>query len=374
MSNHLTNSFTFRRVVPAVFIILMGLLAFTYWHFGSGGSSDSNSATADSSPAVGSLIKTDLPARHTFTTKIPWLGEAKAQTSVDLIALVAGRVEAIYTGDQSHIEKGQPVMKLGGPQIEDAHAQLLADIKSLERQLDLSHQIVKRRKETLRNRLSTSDQLAAAQEAEARLETQLSNARLNLKTLENRISITSPINGIFTNRKINTGQDVSAGQIVGEIIDTGRLKVVASLFPPSGVEIQGKDAVIRLSENRTLTGVVSSVLPQASSTGATSVWIEGPRIDEQLHPGQTVRGDIVAMTTPDTLAVPESAIVYDSMERPYLFVSKDGYYERLSIRVGLEQDGWIEVLSGLKQDQLVVIQGAYELFYKKFNEQFKVRD
>ena len=129
-----------------------------------------------------------------------------------------------------------------------------------------------------------------------------------------------------------------------------------------------------MSDNQTLLGIVQRVLPRALSTGAVTVWIEGRQIDTQLRPGQMVGGDIVVKVKPDTLAVPESAIVYDSQEHPYLFVRKDSAYEPLSIQVGQEQDGWVEILSGLKQDQLVVTQGAYELFYRKFNEQFKVQD
>jgi RND family efflux transporter MFP subunit len=373
MPKNFRNILISRRIIPATVIILLGLLVFTYWHVKSRGSDDSSSVTNDPSPVSGSLIKTALPAMHAFTLKIPWTGTVKAQASVDLIALVAGRVEAIYAVDQTHIEKGQPVMKLGGSQIEDAHVQLLAEIESLKRQLDLTRQTVKWHKETLENRLSTSDQLAAAQEEEARLDAQLSNAQMTLKTLESRINITSPIEGIFTNRQVSTGQDVSEGQTVGRIIDTGKLIIEASLFPPSGTEIQGKDVTIRLSENRTLNGIVLSILPQASGTGATSIWIEGSGI-ESLRPGQMVEGDIVTGTGLDNLAVPESAIVYDSHEQAYLFFYQNGTYQPLSIRIGLEQDGWIEVISGLKQDQLVVTQGAYELFYRKFNEQFRVQD
>jgi multidrug efflux pump subunit AcrA (membrane-fusion protein) len=123
-----------------------------------------------------------------------------------------------------------------------------------------------------------------------------------------------------------------------------------------------------------LSGTVQSVLLQAGSTGAVMVWIEGPEIDEQLHPGQTVSGGMVIEERPETLAVPESAIIYDAEERPYLFIQKNDTYEQQSVQTGQIQDGWVEVLSGLKEDQIVVTQGAYELFYRQFNEQFTVRD
>jgi len=345
-------------------VSLIGMAVFTYWYDKSRGSATGNFASSNSSTIARPLITTSHPALRTFTLHTPWIGTVEAQASVELTAPVAGRVQVINAEDQRQLEKGQGVMRLGGPQIEEARAKLTAMIESLGSQLDLARQTVERLVESLKTRLATKDQMATAQDAKVRLETQLRETRLSLKTLENQINISAPMDGIFTNRRVSVGQDVNAGQVVGDIIDTGRLRIAASLFPPRGIELQGKEAAIRMSENQTLIGIVQRV----------TVWIEGPQIDTQLRPGQMVGGDIVIKVKSDTLAVPESAIVYDSQENPYLFVSKDSAYESLSIQVGQEQDGWVEVLSGLKQDQLVVTQGAYELFYRKFNEQFKVQD
>jgi len=355
-------------------VFLIGMAVFTYWYDKSRGSVAGNFASSNSSPMPRSLITTAHPALRAFTRRTSWIGTVEAKTSVELTALVAGRIEQINAEDQRRLEKGQGVMRLEGSQIEETRAKLTAMIESLGSQLDLARQTVERLKESLKTRLATKDQMAAAQDAKVRLETQLRETRLSLKTLENQTNITAPMDGIFTNRQVSVGQEVNAGQVVGDIIDTRRLRIAASLFPPQGIELQGKVATIRLSENQTLKGIVQRILPRALSTGAVTVWIEGPQIDTQLRPGQMVGGDIVIKVKPDTLAVPESAIVYDSQEHAYLFLSKDGAYEPLSIQVGQEQDGWVEVPSGLEKDQLVVTQGAYELFYRKFNEQFKVQD
>jgi RND family efflux transporter MFP subunit len=355
-------------------VSLIGMAVFTYWHAKSQGAATENVASSNSSPIARPLITTAHPALRTFTRRTPWIGTVEAKTSVELTALVAGRIEQIDAEDQLQLEKGQRVMRLGGSQIEETRANLTAMIESLGAQLDLARQTVERLKESLKTRLATKDQMAAAQDVKVRLETQLRETRLSLKTLEHQTNITAPIDGIFTNRRVSVGQKVNAGQIVGDIIDTRRLRIAASLFPPRGIELQGKKATIRLSDKQTLTGIIQRILPQALSTGAVTVWIEGPLINTQLRPGQMVGGDIVVSIKSDALAVPESAIVYDSQEQPYLFVSKDSAFEPLGIQVGREQDGWVEVLSGLKPDQLVVTQGAYELFYRRFNEQFKVQD
>jgi len=360
-------------ITLALVVAIIGFGAYALLHI-EPRESVAGKTASDSSYAPESLISTAHPTKRTFTFQVPWVGTVESQASIELTALVAGRVEAIDAEDQNPIERGQSVMRLGGPQIEDTHARLTAQIESLETQVQLARETLVRLEENLKTRLATKDQVAAAQEAKVRLETQLRDARLNLTTLNRQSHITAPMNGIFTNRRVSLGQDVVAGQVVGNIIDTARLRVKASLFPPRDLELQGREATIRLSESQTITGIVRQVLPMDSSTGAVTVWIEGPQIDAQLRPGQTVGGKIVAQSRSGVLAVPESAIVYDPRDHPFLFVGKDGTYERIGIQTGMTQDGWIEILSGLKEDQLVVVRGAYELFYRKFNEQFKVQD
>ncbi len=364
---------TKNSITPALVVALIGFGSYVLLP-SEHGESVAGKTGSESSSALESLIGTAHPAKRTFKRKVSWVGTVESQASIELTALVAGRVKIIDARDQHPVKMGQSVMRLGGPQIEDTRVGLTARIKSLQTQIRLAGEILVRLKENLKTRLTTKDQVAAAQEAKLRLETQLREARLNLKTLKRQSHITAPINGIFTNRRVSVGQDVAAGQVIGDVVDTDRLRVKASLFLPRDLELQGREASIRLNENQTVTGIVRQVLPLASSTGAVTVWLEGPQIDAQLRPGQTVGGEIVAESRSGVLAVPESAIVYDARDQPFLFVGKDGTYERLGVQTGMAQDGWVEILSGLREDQLVVVRGAYELFYRKFNEQFKVQD
>jgi membrane fusion protein (multidrug efflux system) len=320
------------------------------------------------------LIVTSQPVKRGFSRRVPWIGTAESQGMVRLMALVAGRVEAIEAKDQMPIQGGVMVAQLGGPQVQTQRDQLEASVESLKSQLDLARQTVERLEQSLKVQLATKDQVAAAQDAQTKLVTQLSDARLAMESFEKRTQIVAPVAGVFTNRRVSPGQTVSAGDVVGEIIDPDHLRVVASLFPPQGVAIEGIEATVHLEENQVLSGIVRCVLPQASGTGAALIWIEGPQIDQRLHPGQTVSGEVVAEVTPLALAVPDSAIVYDARERPSVFVRRDGTYERRSVQLGLTQDGWAEVLSGLKEGESVVTQGAYELFYREFTQQFKAGD
>jgi membrane fusion protein (multidrug efflux system) len=329
--------------------------------------------TGESRPVTASLIAVSQPAVRTLSRQVPWVGVVQSRASVQLKALQAGRVEAIDATDQTPVRSGDVILRLGGPQIETQRARLQTDVQSLKTQLDLANQTIERLQQNLGQQLATADQVASAQEDQVKLQAELRNAQLALESFEGQARVVSPMAGVFTNRRVSPGQTVGAGDAMGDIVDSNNLRIAASLFPPEGVSLEGREATIRLEENDRLAGTVARVLPEASGAGATAVWIEGPQIDERLHPGQTVSGD-VTLDIRQALTVPQSAVVYDANEQPYIFVQEDGTYTFRAVRLGLTQGGWVEVLSGLEQGRPVVTQGAYELFYRRFNEQFKVED
>jgi RND family efflux transporter MFP subunit len=331
-------------------------------------------AASNKPPEVPVLLSSALPARRSFTLDVPWIGTVESRASVEMITLISGRVETLQAEDQAPVQKSDTVMRLGGSQIEAARKRLATEIEYLGAQVDIARQTAERLEQSLRAQMVTRSKAAAARDAQIKLESQLSEVRLSLQTLENQVELRAPISGIFTNRRVDIGQEIAAGQVVGGVIDTRQLRIVASVFPPQGIQLQGRQATIQLSEGRTLAGVVRRVLPHAVTTGAVMVWIQGSEIDAHFRPGETVGGRLAVKVAPDVLAVPESAIVYDSQDHPYLFISENGAYQRRSVELGLAQDGWVQVLSGLDQSQPVVTRGAYELFYRRFNEQFKPED
>jgi len=336
--------------------------------------SEIEAPSESSSPFATELITTSLPVTRTLRQRVPWIGVAISQAIIYLKAQQTGRVETIDAQDESPVAQGATLLQLGGPLVELQRARLKADLESLTLQADLAGQNLSRLKENLGAKLATTEQVASAQEAQIKIVTQLRETQLALETMEQQLRIRAPMTGIFTNRRVSVGQTVSAEDMLGEIIDPNHLRIVASLFVPRAASLEGVEATIRVDAARSLTGTVRRVLLQADSTGATIVWIEGPQINEQLRPGQTVSGEMTLAVKIAALTVPQSAVVYDANEQPALFVEKDGTYESRSVRLGLTQDGWVEVLSGLDATQPVVTQGAYELLYRQFNTPFRVED
>jgi RND family efflux transporter MFP subunit len=339
-----------------------------------------NRPSAGESPSAGpssiatAFIAASQPVTRTLVQAVPWVGVVESQALVQLKALQAGRVETIDARDEAPVKQGGTIVQLGGPQIEMQRARLQADAESLQSQLALAGQTVERLKQSLGAQLATTEQLAAAQEAQVKLAGELRNAQLVLQSFEQQVRVVAPAAGVFTNRRVSVGQTVADGDVIGEIIDPNNLRITASLFVRGAVALEGREATVRIDATQSLAGMIRRILPQAGSTGATVVWIEGPQINERLRPGQTVSGQVTIAARQAALTIPQSALVYDANEQPLIFIEKDGTYESRPVRLGLTQDGWVEVLSGVEPGQAVVTQGAYELFYRRFNEQFKVED
>lgn len=331
------------------------------------------SSDASSSVAPG-LIATSQPQTRTLSQSVSWVGVVESRTRVQLKALETARVEAVEARDESPVEPGAAILQLGGPLIELRRARLKADMESLTLQADLAGQRLSRLKQNLSTQLATAEQVATAQESQIRIVSQLRDAQLTLETLEQQLRVVAPVAGVFTNRRVSVGQIVGPGDLLGEIVDPNRLRIVASLFVPPKAALQGLEAQVRLDVKRSLKGVIRQVVAYAGANGETLVWIEGPQIDERLRPGQTVSGETTIAIKAAVITVPQSAIVYDANEQPVVFIEEDGTYESRPVRLGLTQDGWVEVLSGIQAGQSVVTQGAYELLYRRFNEQFKVED
>jgi len=357
---------------PGSLAVLPLILVLIVWPVSS---TPAGSDPAEAGPATAaSLLATEMPAKRTFTRTVSWMGHVESTVSVDLTAQTDGRVEAIEVADQAPVEAGQMIVRLGGAQIETERARRIGQVASLTTLRDLSRQTVARLKEGLQAQLVTREQVTAAQETLVKLDNQLHQFRLDLESFERQSRVMAPVSGIFTQRTVGVGQEVRTGQVIGTLIDPSRLRIVASMFPPPGFTLEDREVSIRLDQTHTLSGRIRAVLPEAGETGATLVWIEGSRVEERLRPGQTLGGDLVLEAAAESLAVPEAAIVYDEEEHPCLFVRVNGAYKPLRVELGLSQDGWVEVLSGLAPEQPVVIQGAYELFYRQFNQQFKVPD
>jgi hypothetical protein len=163
----------------------------------------------------------------------------------------------------------------------------------------------------------------------------------------------------------------------GSITEKTGLRIVACLFLPADIPLQGKTAIIKSAIGRTIIGIVVKAIPQPTISGLTFVWIvviEGDAINRQMKPGETAYGEIPLRVRRNVLALPAGAVVRDEHEQPFVFLIAPGGYRLQPVKTGLTSEGWVEVVSGISAGSEVVVQGAYELFHRDFSRVYKVAD
>jgi len=322
------------------------------------------------------IIKIATPQRRIFSETCRWFGKVESRNKTRIIALETGRIVSITASEGTSVAKGDLLFTIGGPLVDSRLEALRNQSAALEERIKLAEHMVKIKREAVAQQFAKYEELTSSEDALARLKAKMESVRQEIQRLQEATRLRATVRGMFTNRKVSIGQEVQKGDDLGEIISQDHIYIAATLFLPKGrgAELEKRQAVINLPEGKQVQGAITTVLPQRTAEGATVVWIEAPDLDSTLSPGQTVAGTIILAAHEKAFAVPKAAIVRDEEERAYVFLKNPSGYRRQPVKTGIVASGWIEITSGLKAGDEVVVQGAYELFYQDFNKIYKVVD
>ena len=362
-----------KRTVIVVFLVVATLViaGLSMFHKGR------NTAKA---PAKGTLprqdiIRTAAPQRKDFAETCRWFGKVESRNRTGIIAKETGRIVLIAARDGAPVAKGDLLFTIGGPLI-DSRLEVLRDQSAtLRERIKLAGQMVKVKREAVSQKIAKRGELTVAEDALARLKAEMKSARQAIQQLQLATHLRATFKGVFTDRKVSVGQEVQKGDDLARIISQDQIYIAATLFSKhEDPKLKTRLAVINIPEGKQVQGTIITVLPQRTAEGATVVWIEGSGLASVLHPGQTVAGTIILSEHKKVLAVPRNAIVRDDEERAYVFIKGSSGYRRQPVKTGIITGDRVEIVSGLKAGDEVVVQGAYELFYRDFNRIYKVAD
>lgn len=319
------------------------------------------------------LLQIEPVGRADFVQSVPWLGRVESRGSVTVTAPCAARVVAVLARDGGSVRKGEPLFSLGGPVLQARLDSARARAAALSRETALAREVTKRQEQAARLKVVDENAAARAESDQRRAEADLREAEAELASLEAAATLRAPAAGIFTDRRANAGQDVEAGTALAEITDPARLRIAATAYVPAGLALEGRPAEV-FAEGGSVALAVVRAFPDQSPAGGTRLWLEGEGLEGRLGPGAEVSGTLSAAEHRGALAVPRTAVVYDEQERPFVFVERAGAYVQTPVTLGFTSPASVEVVSGLREGDRVVVQGAYELFYRDFGKTYRVED
>jgi len=178
--------------------------------------------------------------------------------------------------------------------------------------------------------------------------------------------IKAPIDGVITERSVQTGQFVSRGGAVAMILDLGELEIEADV-PTNLLDglSAGQELQAALQNDTKVSAKVRSVLPVetvSTRTRPVRLTIELTNVEPYLlAKGKTVVIHVPVSKLREIIVVPKDALVQSLEGGWQVFVAREGKSIQMPVSLGQASGDGFEVLNGLVAGDLVVVRGNERL-------------
>ena len=335
-----------------VFLIITSIVAGGGWYFWQ------QQKALKQIPAAAAKAKAAMPISTAKVTKADYaldllaIGTVAADESIDLSANVTETVTALHFEDGQQVKKGTLLVELSA-------AEELAALSAAKSQL------TEHEREITRLQGLVKDGAAP----EARLEerrTLADVAKQSIHEAEARLAdrrIVAPFEGWLGLRRISVGALVSPGTVIVSLDKIDVVKIDFSV-PETYLGLIKEDTEIEARTEATRDRVFKGRLSRLDSridpaTRAVAARAEVPNADLLLKPGMLVTASL-RVEPRISLSIPERSLVPIG-SKAFVFVVAEDKAKRVEITTGRRKPGYIEVLKGLEENQLVVADGLVGL-------------
>jgi membrane fusion protein, multidrug efflux system len=309
---------------------------------------DAQSAEPRAVPVEAAEVRV-AAVRHEITA----VGSLLADESVMLRFEIAGRIRDIGFADGETVEQGRALLALDP-------AELQAELAESAAAVDLDTLSFDRAKDLLARELASRQQYdeALARLSASRARQAVNEARLAKATLR------APFAGVLGFRLVSPGDYVQPGQDIVTLEAVDPLKVDFRVGEMHAAQIRpGQEVTVRVDAfpDRSFTGQVGAIAPRIEeATRSVLVRALIPNPDHALRPGMFARVRLTLEERPDSLLVPEQALV-PARNESFLYRIVDGKAVRTPVRPGLHRGGEVEILEGLSPGDTVVTAGQMKI-------------
>src|SRR5438876_9191964 len=323
-----------------------------------------DSASSDASKAEPPLeVEAVHPVRGPITRYTTLPGEVKPYQQATLYAKVAGYLKTIT------VDKGDGVK--GGDLIADIEVpEMLADLARYKAEVEVAELDYKRLSES-QKKLPDLVVPQTVDNAKGRLD--IAKAGLErTETLLGFARISAPFSGVITKRMVDPGAFIpaatsgSAAQnaAIVTLTDFNRVRVQVAV-PELETSLVATDQPVKMTVDglpgRNFEGRItrfSYTLDEATKTMLAEVELPNPKLE--LRPGMYAIVKINIERKKDALLVPVEAVVVERAGA-FVFTVVNDKAKRIQVKTGFNDGAYVEISSGIKPDQPVILAGKRTL-------------
>ncbi|ACV62778.1 efflux transporter, RND family, MFP subunit [Desulfofarcimen acetoxidans DSM 771] len=311
-----------------------------------------------------------------LTPTLNTTGEIIAGADVNVMPKVTGRVQQVMVKVGDTVHKGQTLLQLEENDAKNSLDQAGAGLDLAQANLERAQQALKDAQVNFERNKSLYEAQAISksqyEQAESGLVTAQSNLNVSQAQLKqaqatlnsaqdnhNNFTLTSPIDGVVAAVNVDSGEITSpqASPITVVQINSTKVKVNVSENVVDSIKVGSKVPVTINAINKTINGNVLSVAPKADpATRAFTVEIQLPNDKGEIKPGMVAKLNLSTGSSAAVLALPLDAVLEKDGQYT-VFIVENGKAKEVSVKVGITSGELIEIKSGVKEGQTVVVTG-----------------
>ena len=177
--------------------------------------------------------------------------------------------------------------------------------------------------------------------------------------------ITSPIDGVVTDRPIFAGEMAASGTPMITIMDVSQVIARAHVSQDDARHLKVGDAanLVPADASALIPAKVTVISPALDPLNTTvEIWVQAANSSGRLKPGTSLRAEMIAETVASALVIPQAAVLTSpSGNTSVMVVDSENKPHKKPVMLGIREGGNVQITEGLQSGERVVTVGAFEL-------------
>ncbi|MBU0475950.1 MAG: efflux RND transporter periplasmic adaptor subunit [Bacteroidetes bacterium] len=186
---------------------------------------------------------------------------------------------------------------------------------------------------------------------------------ISTKKINKHMTLYAPFNGTVLSKNVIEGEMIKAGAEIIKMADLSTLWLKADVYESDINKIGiGDKAEVTFScnPNKIYSGNISFIYPTVNqTTRAVTVRIDLKNINDELKPAMFGNVIIYGNKLRETLVIPETAVIRSGKKNTVILSLGEGKFKPVEVKLGLYSDGFYQILTGLKQNDVIVSSGQF---------------
>lgn len=314
------------------------------------------------------LVNVGLVSRKDLNSYLVLNGIVEPERKIEIFSRLSAYIKKIVREEGAYVKKNDVLALLDDTEIKISYKQASIQLEQAKLIFEEAENNFIRSQELVKKDLISEQEYQATEALHKQRKLDHDNRLENFKNLQlqmNWTKIRALSEGYITERLIETGDRVNSNQQVYTIEDFSPLLI--RVFVPTSDSIKLKTGMLaevhtEILKGSSFNGKIKLINPRIDvETGTVKVTVEIFDESLKLKPGMFVEVRIVIGVKEGVLVIPRKAILFKQNKTFVFVMDRRSQVAQQEVTLGLMEEDLVEITSGLKEGNVIVVVGVESL-------------